>query len=120
MGHLNHASAIASLLKTILALKNKQIPPSINFDTPNPKLNLENSPFFINSTLRDWQPPSGVPRRAGVNAFGIGGTNAHVVLEEAPEVSPSGDSRPWQLILLSAKTGTALDTLSTNLANHLQ
>lgn len=120
IGHLNHASAIASLLKTILALKNKQIPPSINFDTPNPKLNLENSPFFVNSTLRDWQPPSGVPRRAGVNAFGIGGTNAHVVLEEAPEVSPSGDSRPWQLILLSAKTGTALDTLSANLANHLQ
>lgn len=120
IGHLNHAAGIASLLKAILTLKNKQIPPSLNFKTPNPKIDFENSPFFVNASLRDWQPPEGLPRRVGVNAFGIGGTNAHVVMEEAPNREPSGDSRPWQMILLSAKTGSALDTLSTNLAKYLR
>ncbi|OQW95593.1 MAG: hypothetical protein BWK79_01925 [Beggiatoa sp. IS2] len=120
IGHLNHASGIASLLKTILTLKNRQIPPSLNFETPNPKIDFENSPFFVNVSLRDWQPPDGLPRRAGVNAFGIGGTNAHVVMEEAPTAEPSGDSRPWQMVLLSAKTATALDTISTHLAKYLQ
>ncbi len=120
IGHLNHAAGIASLIKTILALKHKQIPPTINFETPNPKLGLEDSPFYINDRLSDWIPPPGLPRRAGVNGFGIGGTNAHVVVEEAPELEASGPSRAWQIILISAKTSTALDTLSANLARHLR
>jgi phthiocerol/phenolphthiocerol synthesis type-I polyketide synthase E len=116
IGHLNHAAGMSGLLKTILGLKHKQIPPSLHFKTPNPKIDFANSPFYVNATLRDWPYDGKTPRRAGVNAFGIGGTNAHVVLQEAPVLEPSGASRPWQLVTLSAKTSTALDTLTQNLA----
>jgi phthiocerol/phenolphthiocerol synthesis type-I polyketide synthase E len=119
IGHLNHASGIAGLIKTILALKHKQLPPSINFKKPNPKIDFANSPFYVNTSLQEWKT-HGVPRRAGVNAFGIGGTNGHVVLEEAPPGIPSGQSRSWQLLLLSAKTSTAIETITTNLAQHLK
>lgn len=119
IGHLNHAAGVAGLIKTILALKHKALPPSLNFETPNPRIDFANSPFYVNSTLREWQT-NGVPRRAGVNSFGVGGTNAHVVLEEAPAPQPSGDSRPWQLLLLSTRTATALETATTNLSLHLQ
>ncbi len=119
IGHLNHAAGVAGLIKTILALKHKQIPPSLNFETPNPRIDFDNSPFYVNTTLRDWETNGG-PRRAGVNSFGVGGTNAHVVLEEAPEPEPSGPSRPWQLLLLSTKTPTALESATANLADHLE
>lgn len=120
IGHLNHAAGIAGILKAILTLKHRQIPPSINFETPNPKIDFANSPFFVNTQLRDWQVPAGMPRRAGVNAFGIGGTNAHVVMEEAPEREPSSSSRAWQLLLLTAKTATALESVTTRLADSLR
>ena len=119
IGHLNHASGIAGLIKTILALKHKQLPPSINFKKPNPKIDFANSPFYVNTSLQEWKT-DGIPRRAGVNAFGIGGTNGHVVLEEAPPHLSSGQSRSWQLLLLSAKTSTAIETITTHLAQHLK
>ncbi len=119
IGHLNHAAGIAGLIKTVLALKHKAIPPSLNFETPNPRIDFANSPFYVNTTLREWTT-NGTPRRAGVNSFGVGGTNAHVVLEEAPEPQPSGASRPWQLLLLSTRTPTALETATTQLAQHLR
>ena len=84
------------------------LPPSLNFEEPNPDIDFENSPFYVNSTLKEWTT-NGTPRRAGVNAFGIGGTNAHAVLEEAPSLSPSEESRPRQLLVLSAKSSSALD-----------
>ncbi|NJP06799.1 MAG: acyltransferase domain-containing protein [Chloroflexaceae bacterium] len=118
LGHTNHAAGITGLIKTILALHHKVIPPSLNFETPNPKLDFANSPFFVNTQLREWHA-NGIPRRALNNSFGIGGTNAHVVTEEAPEPQPSGPARPWQLLLLSAKTPSALDTMTANLAQHL-
>ena len=80
------------------------IPASLHFTKPNPKLDLENSPFYVSANLQEWKTKPGEPRRAGVSSFGTGGTNAHVVLEEAPDLPPSGPSRPWQLLVLSAKT----------------
>ncbi|MEO1376925.1 MAG: polyketide synthase, partial [Cyanobacteria bacterium J06635_10] len=81
IGHLDTAAGIASLIKAVLALKYKQIPPSLNFETPNPRACFDNSPFYVNANLSVWETDK-LPRRAGVSSFGIGGTNAHVVLEE--------------------------------------
>ena len=119
IGHLDAASGVAGLIKTVLALKHQQIPPSLHFEEPNPQIDFANSPFYVNTFLSDWQA-NGIPRRAGVSSLGIGGTNAHVVLEEAPAVEVSSPSRPWQLLLLSAKTNTALETATANLANYCQ
>ncbi|BAT56841.1 beta-ketoacyl synthase (plasmid) [Nostoc sp. NIES-3756] len=119
IGHLDTAAGVAGLIKTVLALKHQQIPPSLHFEKPNPQIDFANSPFYVNTVLKDWEV-NGIPRRAGVSSFGIGGTNAHVILEEAPPVETSTSSRPWQLLILSAKTATALETATTNLANHLQ
>ena len=91
IGHLDAAAGIAGLIKTALALKFNQLPPSLHFTAPNPKLGLENSPFYVNTALTDWKP-SAIPRRAGVSSFGAGGTNAHVVLEESPPETPK---RAW-------------------------
>ncbi len=118
IGHVDAASGVAGLIKTTLALKHRQIPPTLHFEHPNPDIDFANSPFYVNTTLKDWEWSS-TPRRAGVSAFGLGGTNAHVVMEEAPELEPSSASRPYQLLLLSAKTNTALDSVTQNLANHL-
>ncbi len=119
IGHLDAAAGIAGLIKTMLALKHKQLPPSLNFRRPNPVIDFANSPFYVNTELRDWESDGG-PRRAGVSSFGIGGTNAHVILEEAPEAEEDDESRAWQLLLLSARTGTALDAMTANLAQHLR
>ena len=83
IGHLDAAAGIAGLIKTVLALKHKLIPPSLHFQEPNPEIDFTNSPFYVNTKLSEWKTNS-IPRRAGVSSFGIGGTNAHVILEEAP------------------------------------
>ena len=119
IGHLDAAAGVSSLIKTVLAMQHKQLPPSINFETLNPKIELEGTPFYINTTLRDWNPREGKPRRAGVSSFGFGGTNAHVVLEEAPAPEIDGRSRSHQLLIVSARTRTALEAASLQLANHL-
>ncbi len=119
IGHLDTAAGIAGLIKAALALHHKKIPPSLHFESPNPKINFADSPFYVNAALSEWDG-SGGPRRAGVSSFGIGGTNAHVVLEEAPVIDPSTASRAAQLFLLTAKTKTALDAATKNLAAHLQ
>ena len=85
IGHLDTAAGVAGFIKTVLALKNKQIPPSLNFISPNPQIDFANSPFYVNKQLREWHLQE-YPRRAGVSSFGIGGTNAHIVLEEAPVI----------------------------------
>ena len=120
IGHLDAAAGVTGLIKTVLALKHRQLPPSLHFTQPNPQIDFDNSPFYVNAQLRDWPAQEGVPRRAGVSSFGLGGTNAHVILEEAPAAAPSGASRPWQLLLLSAKTTAALDAATANLVTHLR
>jgi acyl transferase domain-containing protein/acyl carrier protein len=120
IGHTDAAAGVAGLIKTVLALKHKQLPPSLNFTQPNPNIDFADSPFFVNTKLTEW-PTHGTPRRAGVSAFGIGGTNAHVLLEEAPAVETrSGSSRPFQLLTLSTKTATALEAARVNLAGYLK
>ena len=102
VGHLDVAAGVTGLIKTSLALRHKILPGTLHFTKPNSKLDLENSPFYVNANLQEWKGSPGTPRRAGVSSFGTGGTNAHVVLEEAPELPTSGPSRPWQLLPLSA------------------
>ncbi len=83
IGHLDTAAGVTGLIKTVLALQHKMLPPSLHFETPSPKIDFANSPFYVNTTLTEWKT-NNTPRRAGVSSFGIGGTNAHVILEEAP------------------------------------
>ena len=120
VGHLDAASGAAGLIKTALALHHGKIPANPHFTRPNPKLDLENSPFYVNTELQPWDRQGDRRRLAGVSSFGTGGTNAHVVVEEAPVPEPSGPSRSEQLLPLSAKTPEALDRMRANLANHLR
>ena len=119
IGHLDAAAGVAGLIKTVLALQHRQIPPSLHFTRPNPQIDFASSPFFVNAKLSEW-PSRSLPRRAGVSSFGIGGTNAHVVLEEAPEQ----DSTAWpcgpELLVLSAKSAAALGELASRLAAWLR
>jgi acyl transferase domain-containing protein/acyl carrier protein len=120
IGHLDTAAGIAGLIKTTLALWHRQIPASLHFRKPNPLIDFENSPFYVNTVLTEWTAERG-PRRAGVTSLGIGGTNAHVVLEEArPVEEHAAPKKPYQLLVLSAKTASALEKASQNLGAHLQ
>ncbi|MEA5513966.1 type I polyketide synthase [Nodularia sp. UHCC 0506] len=124
IGHLDAAAGIASLIKTVLALKHKQIPPSLHFKQPNSQIDFSQTPFYVNTNLVDWETDK-TPRCAGVSSFGIGGTNAHVILEEAPvfEQGSRGageQGRDYQLLVLSAKSEKALEQAKINLATHLQ
>jgi iturin family lipopeptide synthetase A len=119
IGHLDSAAGVAGLIKAVLALRHRQIPPTVHFERPNLRLGLEQGPFYVNRELVPWEPDN-VPRRAGVSSFGIGGTNVHVVLEEAPPLAPSGLARAWQLLVLSARTREALAESAQRLARHLE
>ncbi len=120
IGHLGEAAAVASMIKVVLSLKHKTIPPSINFESPNEKLEIEDSPFFINDTLRNWEPNTG-KRRAGITALGAGGTNAHIIVEEAPAPDLiEAEDRSRAILLLSAKSPSALNQASENLAAFLE
>ncbi|MGC4059466.1 MAG: SDR family NAD(P)-dependent oxidoreductase [Aquabacterium sp.] len=113
LGHLSWSAGMAGFMKTVLALKHGQIPPTLHFQTPNPRIELAQSPFTVHDRLIEWPALDHAPRRAGVSAFGVGGTNAHIVLEEAPRgtgaSSPSAMS--WHVLTLSAKSPAALVAL---------
>jgi len=119
IGHLNIASGIAGFIKAILALKHRLIPPNLHFNIPNPRFDFEKSPFSVNTELTRWEQGE-IPLRVGISSFGIGGTNAHVILEEAPRVRPSSRGTALQTLLLSARTKSALQTATENLANYLK
>ncbi len=119
IGHLDAAAGIAGIIKTALCLKHKQIPPSLNYEKPNPQIDFEHSPFYVNTQLTNWEV-NGKPRRAGVSSFGIGGTNVHSILEEAPNHKSSDSERGWQLIVLSGRSKDALDNQVMNLKTHLE
>src|SRR6185369_2702151 len=120
VGHLDSAAGVAGLIKTVLALENKLIPPTLHSERPNPEIPFAETPFYVASRLADWKREGGTPRRAGVSAFGIGGTNAHVIVEEAPERESSGPAKPWQLLVLSAAAPAALEEATDRLAAHLK
>jgi polyketide synthase PksJ len=119
VGHLDYAAGVTGFIKAVLALKHRTLPPSLHFETPNPKIDFENSPFYVNTELKEWRHDT-YPLRAGVSSFGIGGTNVHVVMEETPTQKKSSASRAWQMICLSAKSPSALDKASQNLAKYLK
>ncbi len=117
VGHLNTAAGIAGLIRAVLALEHGTIPPTVGFERPNPQVDF--GPFYVPAQAAPW-PEDLHPRRAGVSSFGLGGTNVHAVLEQAPEIEPSGPSRPWQLLTVSARTPTALAAQAERLADRLE
>jgi acyl transferase domain-containing protein/thioesterase domain-containing protein/acyl carrier protein len=120
IGHLDTAAGIAGLVKTSLGLKHREIPPSLSYEAPNPAIDFDGSPFKVNDRLTPWNSHSG-PRRAGINALGVGGTNAHVILEEAPARGPSEDSDfPFHVLCLSGQSKAALNANATALADYLE
>ena len=120
IGHLDDAAGIAGLIKTVLALKHRLIPPSLNFSRPNPNIDFTKTPFYVNTELAPWNTED-IPPRAGVSSFGMGGTNCHLVLEAAPEIArqPSVADRSLHLLTLSAKTEIALQDLARRYADYL-
>jgi acyl transferase domain-containing protein/thioesterase domain-containing protein/acyl carrier protein len=119
IGHLDTAAGMAGLLKTVLALRHRQIPPTLHFNTLNPLIDTGATEMQVVDRLTEWKATD-EPRRAGVTSLGIGGTNAHVILEEPPISAPRHARRPTRLITLSAKTAPALDAASKALASHLR
>ncbi len=122
IGHLDAAAGVAGLIKTALALKHRTLPPTLHYTTPNPQIDFATSPFIVNHQLTPWATSSAADdiRYAAVNSLGIGGTNAHLVLEEGPRVEAAspGAERP-QLLVLSARTETALDATAAKVVSHL-
>jgi acyl transferase domain-containing protein/surfactin synthase thioesterase subunit len=121
IGHLEQTAGLAGLIKVALAIRNAQIPPSLNYESPNPKIAFGQSPFFVNTQLSDWEGIGGL-RRAGINALGLGGTNAFAVLQGAPieaSLEPAGIEPPMQILNLSAKDDVALAELASRMKERL-
>lgn len=119
IGHLDAAAGVTGLIKTVLSLRNRMIPPSLNFTKPNPKIKFSESPFYVNRSLTGWSNASG-PLRAGVSSFGIGGTNAHAVLEEGPAIKSDENTGRPLLFILSAKSKKALESMTANFIRFLE
>lgn len=120
IGHLDTAAGIAGLVKASLGMKHGEIPPSLGYEAPNPAIDFDGSPFLVNAALTPWTSHQG-PRRAGINALGVGGTNAHAILEEAPARAPSEESDfPFHVLCLSGQSKSALNANSAALADYLE
>ncbi|MDJ0105742.1 SDR family NAD(P)-dependent oxidoreductase [Rhodococcus erythropolis] len=121
IGHLDSAAGVAGLIKTLLAVRDGVLPPSLHFEEPDPRLGMDNSPFYVNTELRPW-PAQDNPRCAGVSSFGLGGTNAHIIIGQAPEIpaEPKHDTEVAQLLPLSARTSEELDLTTVRLLDHLR
>ena len=118
VGHLDAAAGVAGAIKAILALKHQQIPASLHFGEPNPEIDFASTPFYVPTRLQKWK--GNAPRRAGVMSTGMGGTNAHIVLEEPPAPAITADDRPPHLLVLSARTESALDEVTLRLRQFLE
>jgi amino acid adenylation domain-containing protein len=119
VGHLDIAAGVTGLIHAAHVVRDGVFPPTLHFQKPNPKFDMASSPFYANTKLSLWEKGE-TPRRAGVSAFGVGGTNAHVVIEQAPHRSSQPSARPAQLLVLSARSEAALDHATDNLAEHLK
>ncbi|MBL7964596.1 MAG: amino acid adenylation domain-containing protein [Flavobacteriales bacterium] len=120
IGHLTIAAGATGVIKTALALEREVIPASLGYEKPNPAIDFAKSPFRVAQDNLDWPRVPGKPRIAGVSSFGVGGTNAHVILGEAPALQPTSTSRDRQLFLLSAKSKASLDAMTENLRAWLE
>lgn len=121
IGHVESAAGIASLIKMALCLKNKQLVPTLHFKQPNEHINLSDSPFYVNTKLREWENNTDEPLRCGVSSFGIGGTNAHIIMEESnfrPDVTPS--EKVYHLLPLSAQSTASLAKQPEQLKEFLE
>ena len=118
IGHLNAAAGVAGLIKAVLAVEHGEVPPTLHFERPNREIDLASGPFFVNTAPAPFPAREGAPRRAAVSSFGMGGTNAHAILEQAPPPPPSGSSREFSIVALSAKSPAALDAATERLAAH--
>lgn len=119
MGHLDAASGVAGLIKAAKAVETRQLPPSLHFQKPNPKIDFKKTPFYVNTQLTPWNPEGHICF-AGVSSFGIGGTNAHVVLSEAPNETQAESARPWRLVTLSARTPKELEAMTERFVAHIK
>ncbi|WP_052825918.1 hybrid non-ribosomal peptide synthetase/type I polyketide synthase [Neotamlana nanhaiensis] len=118
IGHTGAAAGAAGLIKTLLALKNKKIPPIVGFNNPNPNIDFENSPFFVNNKLIDWSTNN--IRRAGISSFGVGGTNVHIILDEYTMPEPhTNTTNPYQILKWSAKSEFSLNNYQNKLNSYL-
>lgn len=119
IGHLDAAAGLAGLIKVTLAVETGLIPPTLNCREPNPRIGFEDTPFYVNTRLREWEA-NGHPRRAGISSLGVGGTNVHAIVEQPPKAPASGPSRAWQLLLVSARDDSALEAATDRLRRHLE
>lgn len=120
LGHCTYASGIAGIIKILLSLKYKKIPPSLNFNTCNANIDFKNSPFFVNTELKDWEVPQGKRRCAAISGFGFNGTNAHLVIEEAPDIQRVHSEKPGYLLVLSARSQRQLKDMASHLAGFCE
>ncbi len=118
IGHLDVAAGASGFIKTVLCLHHGQLPPTINYERPNQAINFERTPFYVNTELSQWASEG--PRRAAVSSFGIGGTNVHAILQQAPERAPSFTEKPCFVLPISARSEAALARQRENLAAHLE
>ncbi|ESP90256.1 SDR family NAD(P)-dependent oxidoreductase [Pseudoalteromonas luteoviolacea] len=120
LGHAATAAGMAGLCKILLSLQHKKIPASLNYNTGNPAIQFDGSPFYVNTALSNWQSNGQDPRAAAISSFGFSGTNAHLVIEEAPELQPTTEAHSHYLLCLSAKTAQQLSRRVEDLLVHLQ
>lgn len=118
IGHMGIASGIAGFIKTVLALHHKSLPATLHFKEANPAIGFEKTPFYVSNNTRDWEAGA-TPRRAGVNSLGIGGTNVHVILEEAPELTRPNSEQSVYVVPLSAGSDAALQDKCASLADFI-
>ncbi|MBW5467433.1 SDR family NAD(P)-dependent oxidoreductase [Brevibacillus formosus] len=120
IGHTTAAAGVASVFKILLSLRNRQIPPSLHYETGNAHIKFSSSPFYVNTEIKDWEVPSGSRRIAATSSFGFSGTNAHMVIEEAPAPLRMHASRPFYLITLSARSREQLRQQAERLLEHCE
>ncbi|HET8774720.1 MAG TPA: beta-ketoacyl synthase N-terminal-like domain-containing protein, partial [Thermoanaerobaculia bacterium] len=120
IGHTSTAAGVAGVIKLLLQLRHRQIAPSIHFEKSNPAIDLESGPFYVNTSLREWTVEAGQKRRAAVSSFGFSGTNAHLIVEEAPALDRSPATEPAYLTVLSARTAEQLVQQARNLLAHVE
>ena len=120
LGHLDAVAGVVGLIKAALSLKNRKLPPSINFSVPHPDINFGAGPFYVNNELKSWERTTGQVLRAGVSSFGIGGTNVHTILEEEPLNTTIPSNKQHRLLVFSAKTPTALNNYQSKLTDFIQ
>lgn len=120
IGHLDTAAGVASIIKVVQALRHETLPPLANYTGPSPLIDIERTPFVLSGEAAPWPSAPGTPRRAGVSSLGVGGTNAHVIVEEAPAYEPTPDAAPEQVLALSGRTAKAVDDAAARLADFLE